>query len=293
MTEENTIVEAPRSADTLTTGTLEEAVANATAAQVPYEVGTHGLFVHRPEGFAIDRFDVREFEDTPRRVEQTQKIVGCDSLQRYLAPHQSDNTRAYLRDVYGRGREMLAGDTDLCTVIIDDNEDDNVPSARAHRAVLVLRPTAAARRWAKALSGQLNQEQFLNVVADGMSEIAEPDGAQLHDLISNLHAIRRAEVESIVRTGGEGTIQLKENVQLSAGNGNKVPFPESMEIVLTPFAAHGNVISVTVKIQPDARGDAVLFSLTAPGLDDALAALVSDVATEIKERTEISPYWTP
>ena len=294
--EETELVEGAFAAlgDTLTTGTLTEAIEHAVAAQKAEPIGDHGLLVRMPGNYRLEQIDARVFEDMPRRIEHRQPLVGCDSLARYVEwHHTSGETRAYLRDVYGRGLEMLTKDTDLCTIVLDDNTAGGEPNKRAHRAVLVLRPTAASRRWGAALSAPLSQERFLSLIVDGIGEIASPDGAVLRQLVSNLHAIRSAEIQSIIRTGGQGEIQLKENVQLSAGAGNRVEFPEEMQIVLQPFAGHPDQVDLPVKITPVVSGNAVHFDLDAPALDDGLARLVGDIAGEIAESTGLTPLWTP
>src|SRR5690606_31339577 len=141
------------------------------------------------------------------------------------------------------------------TVIIDDHPTGGV-ARRAHAAKLVLRPTAAAKRWAAALKADtLTQEQFLDLIVDGLTEIGRPDGAVLRDLVQDLHAIRQTEIKSVIRTGGEGAIQLAENVKLHAGPGDTVTFPEEMTVVLTPFVGVEEQVVLNIRIKPTVGGD--------------------------------------
>lgn len=83
--------------------------------------------------------------------------------------------------------DTLAVDTKLIVVVLDDHlAHPTAANHRTHRAELVLRPTAAARRWAKVLGeGQiLTQEQMLDLIDDGIREIADPDGAVLLWVVS-------------------------------------------------------------------------------------------------------------
>lgn len=143
------------------------------------------------------------------------------------------------------------------------------------------------------LGKPIDQEAFLDLVDDGIGEIASPDGAQLRDLISDLHAIRNAEVKSVIRTGGEGAIQINENVTLHAGTGDKVTFPERMTIVLRPFASIVSTIALDLRITPKVRDGHVSFTLSCPTLDDKLAEVLGDVAADIAERTGLNPHWQP
>lgn len=294
---------------------VRDAVKNGHAAVAPREVGDHGLAFLVPYGYEVTTVNITDFEDEDRLATFrtcSAKFVGVDSLARYVARYQTDDTLAYIRDVYGRGAAMLKSDTDAATVIIDDHPMNlDSPAAkgsqdmlfgdaegpvgrRAHTAVLVLRPTAAAQRWGAVLGGAIDQETFLNLVDDGIGEIAAPDAAVLRDLISDLHAIRNSEVKSVVRTGGQGAIQVNENVSLHAGTGTLVEFPERMTIVLQPFAAIPSRVTLELRVAPKVAPDGkVKFTLSCATLDDKLAEILGDVAADIAERTGLNPHWQP
>lgn len=274
-------------------GTVGEAIDHAVSALDPVEVGDHHLLVKIPTGYSTQLIDVRNSEDLPRLVEHTQLLVGIDSLARYVAQHELADTRAYITDLYGSGVKALLADTRAVDVVIDDHHQGNHPDRRAHHAVLILRPTAAARRWGRALSGSsMTQEQFLDLVVDGIGEIVTPDGARLRDLASDLHAIRTAEVSSVIRTGGQGSIQLAENVRLSAGTADKVEFPERITIRFTPFAGIPATVTLEVQVRPKVDSNHVAFTLQAATLEDELAAVLGEIAAEIVERTGLVPFWT-
>ncbi len=151
-----------------------------------------------------------------------------------------------------------------------------------HTARVVLRPTASAKRWGGALDKPLDQEQFLDLVDDGITEIASPDGAVLHGLISDLHAIRTTEVKSVIRTGGEGSIELAENAQLRTGTGTKVAFPEQITLALEPFVGLREVVTLPLRVKPHVAGQRVTFTLSCAVVDDALGTVVdADVAAGV------------
>lgn len=278
------------------TGSFAEAVQAHVAATEPVEIGDHGVLVRQPVGWDTVPFDVRDFLDLPDHVIHRQDLVGVASFATYVATHaQPPDTRLYAHDPYGTGPNMLRRDTEFITAVIDDHHAGNYPNHRDHEASMVLRPTAAARRWATALGGTLRQDQFLELVVDGITEIANPDGAVLRDLVKDLHAIRSVEVSSVIRTGGSGSIELADNVTLSAGTGNKVPFPEQMSVVFVPFAGIDRIISMTVKITPkvDKQSHEVTFTLTAADIEDQLASALSHVCDEVADATGIRPLWVP
>lgn len=287
---------------------IRTAVDNGLAGAAPTEVGDHGLAVVVPAGYNVETLDTRQFDDEPRLPSfptQTHQFVGVRSLAAYVGRYQNPATLAYVTDVYGKGPTMLTGDTQVATVVIDDHpatnlDDDGVLAVnasvgrRAHTAKLVLRPTAAAKRWGNALGApRLSQEQFLDLVVDGLGEIADPDGAVLRDLIQNLNALRSTEVTSVMRSGGQGEIVLAENVKLTAGVGNTVPFPEQMTIVLQPFAGVADTVTLKLRIKPSVGDSHVVFALSCGELDDAIARVVGSVADDLTDQTGLTAHWTP
>jgi uncharacterized protein YfdQ (DUF2303 family) len=284
---------------------IDRAIGIGIAAADGFSIGDHGELFRKPNG-DVEIIDVRRFEDEPRLpsfITATPKFVSVESLARYVARHQlSDQTVAYIADTYGKGIRLLTADNDVAWVTIDDHpilDTTDLPSEQlvgrqAHTASLVLRPTEPAKRWGAALSANhVGQEAFLDLIVDGITEIAEPDGAVLRDLVSDLHAIRTSEVQSVVRTGGEGSIELKENVKLHAGTGTQVSFPETMQVTFVPFVGLSKPVVLKVRIKPEVVGNKVVFSLTCAQLEQQLATVMGDLAASIAEHTNLNPLWRP
>ena len=276
---------------------IDTAVKNGLLAQEPIELGDNAIAIPLPAGWNVHVSDERQYEDNPRERQGAFPFVGVRSLGQYVMAFRSEHTLGYLSDVNGRGPEILTKDLHLAKYVIDDFATDAFPGApvanRRHTATLVLRPTAQARRWGAALSTILNQEQMLDLIDDGIGEIAKPPAADLRELISDLHAIRTTEAQSVIRTGGAASITVADAVNLHSGKGTEVTVPERMTIVFVPFASLDNSIVLDIKIKPIVgdRGK-VVFQLSAPTLDTQLTRLVSSVAEQLTEVTGIEPLWT-
>lgn len=284
---------------------IAEAIENGLVATDPIDVGDHGKAFRKPDG-STEIYDVRQWEDEPRLpsfISATPKFVSVESLARYVDRYAvEEETVAYISDTYGKGIRLLTADNDVAWITIDEHprlaegEPDDVQRVgrRAHTAALVLRPTEAGKRWGQALNApQLSQEQFLDLIVDGIAEIAEPDGAVLRDLVSDLHAIRTSEVQSVKRTGGEGSIQVAENVKLHAGQGNEVTFPETLRATFVPFVGVDDHVVLTVRIKPEVGANKVVFSLSCAQLEDQLARTMGTIAATIAEHTSLNPLWKP
>ncbi|CAB4136878.1 Protein of unkown function DUF2303 [uncultured Caudovirales phage] len=275
---------------------LETAVLNAITATEAQPIGDYGRAVLVPAGYTLRELDERTWSDPqlPHHIEQNTCFVGVESLAAYVNRYRTENTLGYLRDPIGLGPAALTADQRIGHYVLDDHPV-NSTAFRTHQATLVLRPTAAARRWGKALAADhVDQETLLDLVVDGIAEIATPDGAVLRDLVADLHAIRTTSARSVLRTGGQATVEVADNVTLHAGTGNQVTVPEAMTVVFQPYAGVDSIITLTIKIKPRiTRDERVHFLLDAPGLDDQLAATIRQVRAELDEYTEITPLWIP
>jgi hypothetical protein len=270
---------------------------NAVLAEAPISVGNHGLLVRRPNDWTAEVVDERRFEDHPRERKGVFSFTSVESLARYVNRFEDMKvcTLGYAHDVTGKGSKVLGADHLAVNYVLDDflPEFDSTVANRVHRADLVLRPTTAARRWAGALDTFLNQQQMVELVIDGAREIAQPDSADLRDLISDLHAIRTASAKSLVRTSGGLALEVAENVSLHAGTGNLVTIPEQITLVLQPWTAVDDTVVVEVKVRPNVRDDGrVQFLLSAPHLEDRLNEVLTGIHGTLSELVGVEPFWT-
>lgn len=273
-------------------GVVATAIENGILAQEPIQVGDHTLAQPLPAGWQLHTIDQRDSEDYPRQRVGEFPFVLIRSLGQYVDRYKTDDTLGYLKDVNGVGPKILVEDLRLARYVLDDFPTDSTAN-RVHVAQLVLRPTAQARRWGNALLHIQNQEQMLDLIDDGIGEIAKPAAADLRELIADLHAIRTTEAQSVIRTGGKASITVADNVDLHGGKGTEIAVPEKMTILFQPFASTADTIVLDVKIKPiiSDRGK-VSFFLSAPALDSVMTKLVGDIAAELAEATGIDPFWT-
>jgi hypothetical protein len=270
---------------------VSTAVGNALAAAELTPIGDHGAACIVPDGMKHTILDLSDWENVPRSRGGTFRFVDPDSLIGYVDRYITDDTLLYGTDPHGRGTKLLTQSTNLLGAVLDDHPIDGAAN-RNHNAALMMRPTEEARRWGHALGNKLDQEMFLDLIVDGMGEIADPPGGDLRDLVSDLHAIRTSEVESIVRTGGEGSIKVSDNVKLHAGQGTEVSFPEEMSVTFAPFVDVEDVVGLTLRIKPKVVGSNVVFTLTCAGLDNALATIAHRVANAVGVQLDREVMWT-
>jgi hypothetical protein len=276
---------------------VAEAVANGIIAAEPVELGDHGLAMALPPGFNMQTFDVRRWEQRPRQITHTVKLTSIESFATYFQAHAvSGFTRLYAIDESARDLTLKA-DRKVAMAVFDDHggaiEDERFPRVglRQHVAELVLRPTVPALRWADVLSVEgvtLTQEGLLNLIDDGIGEIAEPDAAVLRDLVADLHAVRTTGVQSIRRTGGDAAVTLTENVALRAGVGSRLTVPEQLTVSLVPWTIPTcGRIYARVKIRPALRDKAITFHLSSAEAPSAIAAERAGMVQLLEMRLEL------
>jgi len=276
---------------------VAEAVANGIIAAEPVELGDHGLAMALPPGFNMQTFDVRQWEQRPRQITHTVKLTSIESFATYFQAHAvSGFTRLYAIDESARDLTLKA-DRKVAMAVFDDHggaiEDERFPRVglRQHVAELVLRPTVPALRWADVLSVEgvtLTQEGLLDLIDDGIGEIAEPDAAVLRDLVADLHAVRTTGVQSIRRTGGDAAVTLTENVALRAGVGSQLTVPEQLTVSLVPWTIPTcGRIYARVKIRPALRDKAITFHLSSAEAPSAIAAERAGMVQLLEMRLEL------
>jgi hypothetical protein len=276
--------------------TIAKAIEAGISATKPTPLGEFGVLTMVPPGYNVIATDMRPYEEFPQQRKGEFQFATVESLVRYVNRYKDANTLGYAFDVNGNGAAMLVEQTSVFSYVLDDHptpDQTHKGANRVHLATLVLKPTAAGRRWGRAFSSLLTQEQLLDLIVDGIGEIAEPDGATLRDLVSDLHAIRTSEVNSVVRTGGEATLVTSSNVKLHSGLGSEVKVPEMIEVVLRPFTASTQRIQIQVRIKPQISNTTVYFDLSCSELDEMLETLVDALAAVVDEATEIDPLWQP
>jgi uncharacterized protein YfdQ (DUF2303 family) len=275
---------------------VDTAVRHAIAATETEPVGDYGRAFLIPEGYTLTLVDERDQSDpdAPHHRSGTFRFVGVLSIAQYVNRYKTDDTLCYLNDLNGTGIESLTRDTKIARVVIDDHPVD-ATAFREHIAELVLRPTAAARRWGPALAGHhLGQDELLDLVVDGIREIAKPDGATLRDLVADLHAIRTTSARSVIRTGGQATVETADNVTLHGGTGNQVTIPETITVIFEPFAGVPASIVLDITVKPRiGQDEKVRFLLTAPKIDEQIADVLAVVHSDLEEHTAITPMWVP
>jgi hypothetical protein len=292
---------------------INAAVTNGIVATTGDDLGEFGRVYLAPAGYVPHVLDTRDVSDPNPGTHIAAQFTFTDpeSFARYVLRYATPDTIGYIHEIAAPNPASFVRNEPahpplcipqcLASYVIDDHptpvsDDPSPPAWRGHVAHLSIRPTAQAIRWGTALGTRHDQESMLDLVVDGIGEIAEPDGATLRDLVADLHAIRTTAARSVSRRSGDSTVEVSENVTLHAGPGNTVTIPERMTVTFRPFhtddATTAIVLPITIRPTVNTSGQ-VMFTLSCPSLADELDRVIRGYASRLAELTGIDPLWIP
>lgn len=176
-----------------------------------------------PSGDQHRIIDLEDYAERPRRKKARPTFTTTESFARYITAHARPGTTMY-------------ANPDLVSVvgIIDDHGD--APGHRDHVASLRLTRTPGCERWTDAHAHYMNQEDFAQLIEDGLTEIARPDGAELLEVAQSISATKNASFRSDRRlTTGRVQFQWHEELDATAGQNGDLTIPETVTLVFEPF----------------------------------------------------------
>jgi uncharacterized protein YfdQ (DUF2303 family) len=199
--------------------TLEAARPEPIGEDAPFIFG-----VTIPNGDTHKVLDLEQYALQPRRKIAHATFTETESLAWYVNTHRIDGTTLYANPELG-----------TITAIIDDHAAGS-PGHRGHTAQLKLRRTPGCERWLNAHARYLNQEEFAQLIEDGLTEIARPAGAELLEVAQSITATKSASFRSDRRLA-TGRVQFAwhEELDASAGASGELSIPEIVTLVFEPF----------------------------------------------------------
>lgn len=192
-----------------------------------------GLTVPKGDDHRI--IDLEKYAPAPRRKMARPTFTTTESFARYVNTHRTAGTTLYANP------DLVS----VCAIL--DDHDTAGPHHREHVASLRLTQTPGCLRWTEAHGSYLDQEAFAQLIEDGLTEIARPEGAELLEIAQSIHATKSAAFRSDRRlTNGRVQFQWVESLDATAGENGDLQIPETITLVFEPFYG-------AEKVQIDAR----------------------------------------
>jgi len=244
-------------------------------------------YVTLPDGHMIAIPDTEKYEPNPRRKRGEAVLREAASFKAYVIRHATEAS-------------VIFADIDCLTfhAILDHHEgvvgdidcviNEGKAGWASHTATLQLTKTRQWIAWMSLNQRVLSQEQFADFIDERITEIAEPEGAKLAEMVRNLHIRLDTTWENVINPYDD-TVKLVWKEEMKTGT---VEVPRQLQLVMAPLEGT-KAVTITAKLKinkPNAQGK-VGFVISFG--DEARQALELEFAAalgEIAEATKVPVF---
>lgn len=176
-----------------------------------------------PQGAELK--ELRQFAQTPQRIEQVVQIDTADSFIEYYNTFAGDQSMIFC-DL--RAARFVA--------VFDYHGVGNNPGWCKHVAVYTCPRTVEWGHWQARNGRAQNQTEFALFVEEHLPEIVDPPGATMLEIAKTLHAVKGVKFRKGVRLdNGQNQLLYEETVEGSAGEKGEFTIPDVFKIGLRLF----------------------------------------------------------
>lgn len=261
--------------------------ARETAALTPTMVTDQLVSMLTPSGWSRREIDLSALAEHPLRAKSVDKVLQTDSFVELVRRWHTGETVIYVQP-----NEFSA------VAVFDDHGAVGGSGAagwREHRLQLSWRRSPGWNRWAMAHRKMLSQDDFAELVEDGLTEIARPAGADLLELAQSIKVTSSAAFQSDRRLAN-GQVQLNyvEELDGRAGRDGQMTIPASITLLLAPIDG-SQPIEVVARFRYRLQGGKLTLGVIIDRLDDVLADAVAGEVDRIRAEFPAVPvaYGTP
>ena len=159
----------------------------------------------------------------PPSIKEHVKVVEVDSFVEYWSRYQNADSVIFVDDK-----------ANTINAVFDYHGAE--PEWCRHKMTLSLLPTPEWAKWRQYSSKRLGQVEFAEFIQDNMTDVVNPDGATLLEIVTNLSNHRTAKFASNIRLdNGQVQFTYEEELMGFAVAGN-MSIPQEFELGIRPFA---------------------------------------------------------
>lgn len=254
---------------------MQSVIAAAREGVAPV-LQTPGNLVFSPQ--TRDFVSLEAFLPAPTRKRGTVTVYDAASLNMVIA----DNSDA--------GNVVIYLDRDLNNpriVAVLNDCGANGPGWRDFRAEIAFRQTPQWQKW-KAIDGKMMpQASFAEFIEENLSDIADPPGASMLEIVTYLEATRTVNFKSAVRLSN-GAIQLHnaEDIDAKVGSG-RIEVPETFTLGLRPFLGT-EPYSIPARFRFRIQDGKLHLGFKLQRVEDLMQQLIDDVVAKIERGANVS-----
>ena len=182
-----------------------------------------------PEGGVLEVVDVKaslaRHQDQPARAHGTYRAATVQSFLDVVGRHEGENLTIWVHPTNGH----IVG-------VLNDHGAGQAAQWGDHRVNLQLLATEEWTRWLSHDGKLMSQESFAEHIQDGLSEIADPPGAELLEIAQTMQGNVGVAWKSGVRLA-DGQVQMgyAETTDATAGRDGNLAIPTEFTLVMAPF----------------------------------------------------------
>lgn len=234
-----------------------------------------------PEGYRVEHLPWERTHDRPFAKRADRSFSDLDSLVAYVLKHvEPGSTEVY---VTPGGNTWNA----FVEAVIDDHSKD-AAGWGDHRASVHLPQSQQLRTWVGQNDKYLDQIAFAEFIEANLSDIIEPDAADLLEVVTTLQQSNKVAFSSAVRLdNGQVQIKYHEEVSATAGRESTMEIPQEFKIAV-PVFEFGTRYAVKARLRYRVREQKLVLAYVLERLDDivrnALATGEDSVLATLRAR---------
>ena len=233
-------------------------------------------YVIVPPGAHLHSWDLDDWAPTP--VRKTGNVVVHDrpSFLEYLARQNARRSCTVYHDV----------EIEAAVAVLDDHEGD-VPGWQQHRITLAWKVTPEWRAWKQADGNFMKGADIAEFIEEWRHTIAEPDAAELIDLVRSFKAIRTSTFRSdTVEQTGDSVLEFVTETTGGA-TATQLTVPETLELRVAPYeGADEQEVTARFRYRADGETGRVTFGFRLVAPDKAERDAMDDDVLAIETDTE-------
>lgn len=233
-----------------------------------------------PDGWHAEEIDTEHLDAAPRRAKATPEFTLTSSFAAYVERHKSEATVLY-----------ADGEALIVRAVLNDLGPLQQPGWRDHVATLRLTKTPGWLRWVGAHGQFLSQTDFAELIDAGITEIAQPAGADLLELAQSIKASSSAAFRSDKRlANGRTQFSYVEEIDARAGADGQMEIPETITLVVEPFFG-APAIQIEARLRYRLSGGKLVLGIWLVRHHEALRDAFDIELQAIENDTELRPLW--
>lgn len=235
------------------------------AKPITYPTGAENAVRHAsalvPEGYRVEHLPWERAHERPFAKRAERHLTDIDSLVEYVRKHAvAGETEVYVSPG-GTGWNAFV------EAIIDDHSKD-AAGWGDHRATVHLPQSVQLQAWRAQNDKYLDQIAFAEFIESNLSDIVEPDAAELLEVVSTLQSTNKVAFNSAVRLdNGQVQVKYHEDISATAGREATLEIPQEFKIAV-PVFEFGTRYAIKARLRYRVREQKLVLAYVLERLDD-------------------------